>query len=576
MSSRVFTGTGISPGAAIGRAVVLESGRQLVFKRQVSKTAIKREIERLARAIEHSERQLLAVKQGLMAKIGREHAYILDAHIMMLKDKSFFSRITEVIANKGVNAEWAVKEVTDWFVEAYASLKEDYFRERGREIEDLAARVLMNLMGKPRQAPQLPPNSIIVARSLTPSLIAGLDCEKLKGFAVEEGGATSHTAIIIRSLGMPAVINLPGIFGALAASETLIVDGSAGLVIASPEREELLAYRRRLVPSVVASSDPGAGAYTRDGHKITIQANIEFLRDVKPALARGSEGVGLFRSEFLLFRSRNGFPSEGAQFRAYRRLAELAAPYPATIRTFDVGADKLAERWGPSREINPALGLRGIRFSLQARQLFEAQVRAILRASAFGRLEIALPLVSRLEELREAKKIIASLKESLRRREPNLDADLKIGVMIETPSAVVLADCLAEEADFLCIGTNDLTQYTLAVDRASQSVSHLFHPLHPAILRSIQTVVRAAENTGKPVRVCGEAAANPLYALVLLGMGIKAFSLNVNSLLMLKRIIRAVSVKEAGPLAEKACSFTTVAEVESFLGEKLSDFLRRA
>ncbi|MBI1748465.1 MAG: phosphoenolpyruvate--protein phosphotransferase [Acidobacteria bacterium] len=565
-----LVGQGLSAGVAVGRALVIESGRQLIFRNEVGSAALSQELARLRRAVERSKRQLQAIKKKLVRKLGKSYACIMDTHILMLEDKALIEAVCRSIEQDRVNAEWALKERTDKLIEAYASLKEEYFRERVSDVEDVSNRILVNLVGSKRPHPLLPvKDAIIMARSLNPSILAALDYSKVKAFALEGGGHTTHTAILARSLGIPAVIRINNLTASVSSGENVIVDGNRGYLIISPTKEQLAQYKD--IQPIASYTTPSGGCKTLDGKKISLQVNAERLNQIRPALKAGAEGVGLFRSEFMLYDNNSeGLISEENQFRTYKALVEATSPYGVGIRTFDLGADKQAGLFSGAREINPALGLRGIRLSLITKDCFRRQIRAILRASQFGKLQIILPLISRIEEVIEAKTIIHTVAEELRREQIAFDSHISLGVMIEVPAAVLLADFLCREVDFFCVGTNDLIQYTLAVDRVDEHVGHLFEPFHPSVLRSIALVAKTALKNKIPVKVCGEAVANPIYAMTLLGMGITQFSLNLNALPVIHKFLQTIHAHTARALARKVCSLSTVKEIENYVSRNIA------
>lgn len=568
--NRRLEGYSISPGIAVGRALVLESGQQLIFKKEVAREALAQEVNRMRQAVNRSKRQLQAIRKRLVDKLGEPYAYIMDTHILMLEDKALLDAVLRQIEEERVNAEWAVKEQTDKLIAVYASLKEEYFRERATDIKDVSHRILLNLTEHRRSSPLWPlKNSIIIARSLNPSILAELDFTKVKAFALENGGYTSHTAILARSIGIPAVTGIANATASISSGEMVIVDGDQGHLLIAPTQKEITHCKKTQVVNISANETPGA-CRTLDGVKITLEVNAERLNQILPAMRAGAQGVGLFRSEFLLFDyNRANMSSEEEQFRIYKTLGENTQPYGAAIRTFDLGGDKQTHLFSGGREVNPALGLRGIRLSLQSQDSFRTQIRAILRASHFGHLQIILPLISRIEEVLEAKAILRESQAELKAAGIPFSPKIALGVMIEVPAAVLLADFLCREVDFFCIGTNDLIQYTLAVDRGDEQVEYLFEPFHPSVLRSIALVVKSAHHHKIPVKVCGEAVSNPMYAMTLLGMGITCFSLNMNAIPVIQKLMKSISRRTAVSLTRKVCSFATVKEVEDYISKKI-------
>jgi len=569
-----FKGLGVSPGVAIGTALRLdERNGKLLQSELKDATQIKTEIRRLHRAIDTAREQLLAIKERIERELGAEHSYILDAHILMLEDCRLIEEIERIIRSERVNAEWAVKTVTDRLLAVYASIKDDYLRERGSDIEDVAGRLIRVLSGeRTANLSNLKNDVIIIADEIPPSYAAELDFSRVLAFATDVGGWTSHTAIIARSLGIPAVVGLHDISARINTGDTVVIDGTEGIVILDPSRATVRQYRarrarqRRQLSEVLKSQLP---AITTDGQSFTLRANIELPSEIEAIDRFGAEGIGLFRSEFLFLNSLPDLPQEEEQFAFYRRLAEVTGEDGACIRTFDLGGDK-AGLTDFEDEKNPALGLRAIRLSLKMENIFRTQLRAILRASAYGRLRIMLPLISSIAELRAAKKIVEEVKDELRREGTAFDEKIPVGVMIEVPSAVLSADLLAREADFFSIGTNDLIQYTLAVDRTNEQVAHLFQPLHPAILASLRMIAESARKAAIPVEVCGEMAANPIHAIVLMGFGLTCLSMTPASIPLIKNVIRAVSLQEVSKLADEiVMRFATSQEIEEFLFREL-------
>lgn len=569
-----FEGIGVCNGVAIGSAFLVDDPRGRVLRVFLSPEEVEPEVARFHQAVQTAQQQLHDARQRLQDALGEEYAWILEAHLLLLQDSSFIRQIEHFIRERRANAEWAVKDVTGKLLDVYATISDDYLRERSSDITDVTNRLIRILAGtKPRDLSALTREAIIVADDLLPSVTAELDTDKVLGFVSNTGGPTSHTAIIARSLGIPAAVGLRNITTRVRSGETIIIDGSTGIVIVRPTPETLRFYseqrereQQQLLRDLEERELP---AITADGVKITLRANIELLDDTEPLHRYNAEGIGLYRSEFLYSQVQSGLPTEDEQFEVYKILAETSGAAGAVIRTFDLGGDKLRLE-GFETEPNPALGLRAIRLSLTIEEVFRTQLRAILRAAAFGNLKIVLPLISNLDELRSAKRIIAEVERELREQKITHGEDIEIGVMVEVPAAVVMVETLAREADFFSLGTNDLIQYLLAVDRVNENVSRLYEPLHPAVLRAIKFAADAAQKAQIPLSVCGEMASNPAQVVVLLGLGIHDFSMTPSAIPQVKRVIRAVDLHEARAIAAHALSLTTPAEVNRYVQTQIA------
>jgi phosphoenolpyruvate-protein phosphotransferase (PTS system enzyme I) len=576
---RVFQGTGVSAGVVLGTALKLESHKQLVLKVHTLGHMVEEEVQRFLRAVDLSKTQLEVLKRRLEDKVGREHSYILDAHILMLEDKGLLSEIISSMRTAHVSAEWAVCRATDRLRQACESLNDEYFRERGRDIENIVERLLMNLSGEAHEgwAP-LPEDLILVARDFDPSNFALVELEKVRGLALESGSRTAHTAIIARSLRLAAVFEVRDFLSSVTTGDTVLVDGDRGQVTVNPEPNRLAEARQRLeaFQAVLRQSStlPRSPAVTLDGVVVSVQANTELLHEVRAAKSCGAEGIGLFRSEFLFFAHPRGFPSMSDQLETYEMLGAEMHPYPVAIRTLDVGGDKIPAGLDLPQQPNPSMGLRGIRLSLKSPELFATQIEAILRASLRGRMEIVLPMISTVEEIWQAKEVIQQVRERLLRASVPLTAEVPVGAMIEVPSAVLILELISREVDFLCVGTNDLVQYTLAVDRSNPQVSHLFQPLHPSILHCLRRIAEVSRPLGKSVRICGEIAANPFFAVLLVGLGYSRLSMNAYAIPTIREFIASISFSSARELAEKAMSLRTAGEVRDFLTEALPKLVK--
>jgi phosphoenolpyruvate-protein phosphotransferase (PTS system enzyme I) len=569
-----FVGIGVSPGIAIGPAFVLERKDYAALRREVPAEEAAREIRRFRAAVAASASQLRSFKRRLARDLGPQHVYILDAHLLMLKDRMLLDGVAKIIRSEHVNAEWALQQVIARFREAFEAIEEVYLREKGGDMEDIGQRVLRNLAGPSHeQVARVPEGVILLAHDLSPSDTAQMRKEWVRGFAIDMGGKTSHTAIVARSLEIPAVVGLEDITARVANGDLLVIDGNTGEVLLHPDEETVRrceSLRRRYHRyDIELHKLRELPAETLDGYRVGLEANIELPEELPSVLEHGAGGIGLYRTEFI-YLNRTEMPTEEEHYRLYRRLIEAIHPRPATIRTFDLGGDKFLSQVPLAKEMNPALGLRAIRFCLREVTAFKTQLAGILRASAHGRLRILFPMISELTELRQAREILAEVARELERRGEPFDRRLEIGVMIETPSAAIIADVLAREADFFSIGTNDLIQYALAIDRVNEHVAYLYRPLHPAVLRLIREVVRAAHTQGITVAMCGEMAGEPIYTLLLIGLGIDALSMNAVSLPRVKKIVRASRLAEAQQLAAGVGQFGTAWEVEEFVKREMT------
>ncbi|MCD6450820.1 MAG: phosphoenolpyruvate--protein phosphotransferase [Acidobacteria bacterium] len=576
MKGRVLRGNGISPGIAIGKALVLKSRRIPVIRRSIQEEDIPLELKKLKEALSRSKRQLIDLKKRFSQEGGGIPVCIFDSHLMMLEDPVFIAEVERVIKESRVNVEWAIRLVIDDIIAAFSSIEDEFFRDRKVDIEDVGNRLLLNLSSSPffQSKMSLSEEVIVIAPNLTPSDLAHLAPRFLLGFATDTGGATSHTGIIARSRKIPAVVGVNGVTSEVRTGDRVIIDGDEGVVIVEPTEVLIKEYRVKQLQlrdyEARLFRTKELEAVTTDGVKVTLQANIDLPEEVDAAIAYGAEGIGLYRSEFLFLKPGFEPPTEEEHFQVYRELTEKVSPHPAIVRTLDLGGEKLSDREGAPDEANPVLGLRAIRYCLKRRDLFKTQLRALLRASAYGDIRVVFPLISGLEELREVKEIFSEAKEELKREGVPINEDMPLGVMIEVPSAAATADILAMEADFFSIGTNDLVQYFLAVDRTNMAVSHLYQPLHPAILRSVKFVVEAAKKAEIEVNICGEIAADPILVMVLLGMGLTQLSMNPASIPLIKNVIRSVSLSEAEEIARRVLTFSTAKEIEEYLLERMA------
>jgi phosphotransferase system enzyme I (PtsI) len=574
MSSRIFRGIGVSPGIAVGKALVVESRRPRVKREPVDPGRIPLEISRLRQALEVSRRQILEIQERIAKEVEPQYARIFDAHLLILEDRWLAEQATTVIQNQRVNAEFAVQEVLDPVRQALSRVEDGYLRERRTDVDDVGDRLVRNLLGQRGtfHVEGMRGEAIVFARDLSPSDTVQLHRDAVLGLATETGGRTSHSAIMARSLEIPAVVGVEQICAQVQNHETVILDGTEGMIILSPDVETLTRYHARKqqfeYAGLALHKLGGLPAETQDGYRVRVTANIEFPEELPAVRDHGAEGVGLYRTEFL-YLNRPDLPNEEEHFSVYCAVAAQMHPRPTVIRTLDFGGDKLASAIQLAAEENPSLGLRAIRLCLHRPDMFRAQLRAILRASAFGALRIMYPMISGVAELRAANAILEDVKAELRREGVAFDPEIQVGAMIEIPSAAMIADLLAREVDFFSVGTNDLIQYALAIDRINEQVAYLYEPLHPAVLRLLRSVVSAAHNEGIWISMCGEMAGDPLHALFLVGLGFDELSMTPGAIPLMKRIIRSVTYGQAAEVAHRVFGCATASEVEGLLRQEM-------
>ena len=565
MPEKIIHGVAASGGIAIAPVYLYHPLGFSVPRRSIKPEETEAEVQRYLNAIAKTRIQIGEVADKAKDKLGDEHAAIFKAHQVVLDDPVFQQEIPEAVRKRRLNAETLIHEELEKFKALIAAIDDPYFRERGNDIQDVGRRMLKNLTGGEKdQLKKIDHEVILIAEDLSPSDTVNLPTDIIKGFATEIGGRTSHVAIVARSLSLPAIVGMPGITSQVEDGDTIILDGNKGLIILQPTPETLKQYHR-LQESYRAFQKSleelrNLPATTPDGHQVTLAANIEIPQELNEIFLHGAEGVGLFRTEFL-FLNRESVPTEEEQYAAYRELAEKIGVHPAIVRTLDLGGDKFLSHLNTLHESNPFLGLRAIRLCLKRPEIFMPQLRAMLRAAAHGPIKIMFPMISSLSEVREAKALVHQAADQLRKEGQVFRSEIEIGAMIEIPSAAIMADLLIEEVDFLSIGTNDLIQYTLAVDRVNESVAYLYEPAHPAILRLIQTTVDAAHRAGKWVGMCGEMAGDPQFVPLLLGMGLDEFSVSVSVIPEVKKVIRMMSYEKAKEIAQAALKLKTSDEV---------------
>lgn len=571
----ILHGVAASAGIAIGKAVIMDTRKiERYPKIRITESLLADEIKRFDDAVKISEKQIREAMGELEThNVGKEHSFILETHMMMLTDPALSGRVRELITAEHINAEWALKTALLEIEKNFESIGDEYIKSRVADTTFVGERLLRNLIGKKTSGRRLLDNSIIVAHDLSPADTAMLNREKILGFATDVGGMTSHTSIIAHSLEMPAVVGLGNASALINPGDNVILDGISGVVIVNPSENQVLEYEHRarsfITLELKLKEKAKSPAVTRDGKYVKVKGNLEFKDEVKTVLDHGAEGIGLYRTEFL-YLNRNHAPSEENHFQAYKTVVEAVSPYNTVIRTLDLGGDKLYSSLGKLRkEINPAMGLRAIRLCLKEVDIFKTQFRGILRASHYGNTSIMFPMISGMEELMKAKAILEETKEDLLKEGIPFDENIPVGIMIEVPSAATIADILADEADFFSIGTNDLIQYALAIDRGNEYVNYLYEPLHPAVLRLIKFTIDAAHNAGIPVSMCGEMAGREIYTPILLGMGIDILSTNAFAISHVKEMARKVDLDECRQIAEHVFHMKTAGEIYEFMDQEI-------
>jgi phosphoenolpyruvate-protein phosphotransferase (PTS system enzyme I) len=561
-----LTGISASPGICIGKAYLVDrEGVDVIRKYHVPAAELKREINRFKLAVKKSKDELHAIIKDTPEEF-LQHAGILEAHALLLEDKMLYGKALEIIESEKVNAEWALKTVVSRAKAMFRNMEDSYFRQRADDIVQVSDRVMRNLTGaEVVNIADIIKRVILVARDLSPADTSQIQLERIMGFITDRGGRASHTSIIARTLEIPAVLGLKNATETIENDDLIIVDGTTGTVILHPTEQTLVAYEERSLAYEARKAEVArrshVAAETLDGHRISVMGNIELPEEVVSVLDNGGDGIGLYRTEFQYLR-RNGFPSEDELFEKYKGVIEVISPRSVTIRTLDINGDKAVNFHNGNGEENPALGLRAIRYCLKKPDVFITQLRAILRAAVYGPVRVLLPLISSQEEIVETKRMMKEAADALDREGVPCNREVELGIMIEVPSAVVMADVLAEAVDFFSIGTNDLIQYTLAIDRGNREVAHLFRPLHPAVIRMVKRVADVVREKGIRLAMCGEMAADPIHIPVLLGLGLNELSMNPQSIPLVKSMIRLITLEETEEFVTTLFSATTAEEVE--------------
>ena len=566
-------GIPVSPGIVMGRAIVLGNAETHVPRREIAQPELEREVDRLDTALREAVEELGVLRDRTAVQIGSDAAKIFGFHLGLLQDPTLLTPMRERIRNDRVNAEVAVADAFQKLADQFRALGSEMFSQKANDVLDLDRRVLAKLMGEDEnRLATLTEPTIVIAHELTPSQTAGMDRTLVIGIATDLGGRTSHTSIVARAIEIPCVVGCSRVMGRVADGDMIIIDGDTGVVIVRPDARTLAEYtiqqERFSVYRSMLRNTALLEPVTKDGTRIQLLGNIEFPHEVESVFANGGEGVGLYRTEFLFLTSDHE-PTEEEQFAAYKQTVELLKGRPLTIRTLDLGADKYTQNRASEPERNPFLGLRSIRYCLQHKALFKTQLRAILRASAFGPMKVMFPLVSTVMELRQARLILNDVAEELAEEGVRYDQNIPIGIMVETPSAALMANAFAKEVSFFSIGTNDLIQYTLAVDRGNERVAHLYSGASPAVLYLVKTVVRTARRSGIDCSLCGEVAGEAIYTMLLIGLGLRTLSLVPSQIPLIKRVIRSTTVENCEELARRVGSFDSERQVLNTLRDEL-------
>lgn len=567
----MIKGVAASSGIAIGKALVVEKKAIKIESKKVNN--IEEEKERFLNAVKIAKDQVSKIKDLTEKKLGKDKSAIFDAHLMMLDDPELIGAVSTQIEAEGVNAEYALKSTVDMFIGIFEQMDNEYMRERAADIKDIGGRLLSILLGiNDTSLSEIYEKCIVVAKDLTPSDTAQMDSEMVQGFVTDVGGRTSHSAIMARTLEIPAVVGTQNGTENIKNGDFIIIDGDKGLVIINPEKEVIDEYSKKIDEIAKRKSEllifKDAESKTLDGRVVELASNIGSPKDIAGALKNGAEGVGLFRTEFL-YMDRDSMPTEEEQFNSYKEVLEGMKGKPVIIRTLDIGGDKKLSYLPIGEEMNPFLGYRAIRICLDRKDIFKTQLRALYRASIYGKLKIMFPMISGLQEIISAKEVIEEIKQELRNEGKAFSDDVQVGIMIEIPSAAVISDILAKHVDFFSIGTNDLVQYSLAVDRMNEKISHMYDPFNPAVLRLIKMVIDNGHKEGKMVGMCGEMAGDPAAIPVLLGLGLDEFSMSAVSILNARKLIRSMDYKKAQEIGTTVLTLSTSQEIKEYISNSL-------
>lgn len=566
-----------APGIVIGKAYVFGTEEISPASRNIAEKDIPSEISRFKEALKETRVEILAIERRISKEMGLDHGRIFSAHLLVLEDPVLVQEVITRLKKKKKNIEFVFAEVLNKYIAALSEAKDEYLRDRITDITDVGRRILKNLSGiEERSLEDLDEKAIIIAYDLSPSDTAMMHKGRVLGFATDIGGRTSHTAIMAKSLEIPAIVGLESVTNIIKNGDQVILDGTHGVVIVNPTKSFLEKYQKERKKYENIEDElhelKTLSGETLDGKKIIVAGNIELPEDVASVLSHGAEGIGLYRTEYF-YMNRRDLPSEEEQFNAYKSVASRIKPNYVVIRTLDLGGDKFLSQLEVPREMNPFLGWRAIRFCLARPDIFKSHLRAILRASAYGNLRLMYPMISGVTELRQANEMLKEVKVALRKEGIAFDEDMPIGAMIEVPSAAITSNILAKEADFFSIGTNDLIQYSLAVDRVNEKIAYLYEPAHPAVLRLIKMIIDNGHKEGIPVSLCGEMAGDISLTMILIGLGLDEFSTSPIAVPEVKKIVRSIKYTDARAVAEKALTFTTGKEVQDFARKKLREFI---
>lgn len=574
---KVLRGIGASPGICIGKAYLVDTeGVDIVGKFFIPKENLEKEVKRFKRAVQHVIDEMETIIAECPTEL-KDKAEILEAHSQLLKDKRLYDKTIATIESEAINAEWALNKVTTALRRMFKNMNDDYLRARADDIAQVSERILRRLAGAETvNIATIDKRVVLVAHDLSPAETSQIHLERIKGFITDRGGRASHTSIIARTLEIPAVTGLGNASKIIRQDDLLIVDGNTGTVIVQPAEQTLMEFEEKKMGyeryRSAITKYCHLPARTKDGHELKIMGNIELPEEVVPVIDNGGDGIGLYRTEFQ-YMAKGRFPTEEELFDRYRDVVEVMHPRPVTFRTLDINGDKTVRQIVESGEPNPALGLRAIRYCLKNPSVFQPQLRAILRASAFGNVRILLPMISSCQEILQARAAIKEAVDTLQAEGIRAADNVEIGIMIEVPAAVVMADVMAKMVDFFSIGTNDLIQYTLAIDRDNKDVAHLYHPLQPAILRMLKRTAEAAKDNGIKVFMCGEMAGNPLHAPILLGLGLDELSMNPQSIPAVKNMIRSLDTHDAENVLDEVLQHTTVEAALELLRQRYGDLV---
>lgn len=566
-------GIAVSPGVAMGEALVMDHEGFRIPRRFVARDAVEDELERLGKAIDAASGEIERNRDAVSKELGGQYGAIFEAHLQMLRDPRLRSELEQMIRERHYSPEYAVSRILRRYAKVFQTVQSSYLAERANDIFDIEKRLLRNLLGRRREElSHLTSPVVILAHNLTPSETANLDRNFVRGFVTEVGGPGSHTAIVAEGMEIPAVVGTGPFLTDVSGGELVIIDGDHGLVILQPDEETIARYRHQAEEqrtlAVRLESLRDLPAVTADDVRLNLFGNIEFPYEVSHCVERGADGIGLYRTEFL-YLGADIEPTEEVHYEAYSRVVQAMEGRPVVIRTLDLGADKMSHLPKPEDERNPFLGLRSIRLSLRNLPLFRTQLRAILRASALGNLRVMFPLISTLLELRQAKMVLSDVMEDLEEHRIPFNREIPIGMMVEVPAAVMMIDQFVQEVDFLSIGTNDLIQYTLAVDRSNKDVAGLYNAADPSILRLIDMAVRAANQASVPVNLCGQMSGSSTYTMLLLGLGLRSFSVTPSAIPEIKRICRSVTIAQCQVVAQRAMSMENARDIKSYLKDEL-------